>query len=351
MADKKLLKSMILWGVAGIGKTTIAKALAHETDAVFRELNATDSGVKDVRNLITAASKSPETQTVVFIDEVHRFSKSQQDVLLPAVENGTITLIGATTEKPKFAVNATIISRSSVYELKPLSQKDLLKLLLKIKKHYELQGRKITIDREAVDTLITRCSGDARKLITAMETIVEVLIDDDHIATAHVDIAIPEKHLVFDRSGNEHFDSAHAYQECIQHSDVNGAMYWLAQWLASGEDPAYITRRMLITAFEDCAANPLVPLLAAACCMVTERTGPPECHIAMGLVTTYMAQAERDKTGHDAILKALDDVARKATVRVPTQMRAGSGYVKEITAEYVTTDLMAKFLGSFNRTD
>lgn len=347
MAETGKLQNMILWGPTGCGKTTLSKALALETAAIFKELNATTSGVKDIRQVIDTARKAKDKQTIIFADECHRWSKSQQDILLPAVEDGTITLIGATTEKPKFAVNSTVISRCSVYELKPLSQADLCELLVRIKCHYEGFGKEVLIETDAAKLLMVRCSGDARKLVTVMETIIEVLADDGHVTLDHVNVAIPDKHLIFDKNGNEHFDSAAAYQNCIQNSDENGAIYWLAQWLASGEDPAYITRRMLISAFEDCATNPIAPLLAMAACFATERTGPPECHIPMALATIYMAQSERDKSGHDAIKEAVNDVMIKATIRVPEKMRAGiGGYFKEITKQYVGSDLMGRFVES-----
>ena len=335
MVSKKVIRSTILWGPPGIGKTSIVRSLANETDSDFHQLNATKATVSDLRNIITSATKS-EKSTIVFVDEVHRWNKSQQDTMLPVVEDGTIVLFGATTEKPKFAVNSTLLSRCLVLELKPLEPQSLVKLIIKIKEHYKSRGRKIEIDKDAARTLIIRCSGDARKLITALETAIEILSDDDHVTINHVNLAIPDKHLVFDARGNDHYDLAHCYQESIQNSDANAAIYWLAKWIESGEDPAYICRRMLITAFEDCAGNPLAGPVAMAACYATERTGLPECAIPMAMATCEMASSNRDKTAYNAIMAALDDVRSNVTVHVPPELRAGTrGYFATINKEYV----------------
>ena len=282
MVETAKYQSSIFWGPPGTGKTTLVRALANETDSKFCPLNATGATVKDLRKVINEARASEEC-TFVFVDEIHRWSKSQQDVMLPVVEDGTIILFGATTEKPKFAVNSTILSRCLVFEVKPLDKASMLKLMLKIKQHYA--SRNIKINSDAAKVLVNRCSGDARKLITALETVIEILSEDNNVTLEHVNIAIPDKHVVFDAHGNDHFDLAHCYQEAIQHSDADGAIYWLAKWIESGEDPAYICRRMLITAFEDCAGNPFAATTAMAACFTVERTGLPEAMIPMALAT------------------------------------------------------------------
>lgn len=328
---------MILWGPPGSGKTSIINALAIETDSEFIKLNATDATVKDLRNVISEALKVlPEKRTFVFIDEVHRWTKSQQDVVLPVVEDGTIVLFGATTERPKFAVNSTILSRCIVLETKPLDSQSAVKLILRVKDFYKSLNRDIKIGQDAAKRLINRSSGDARKLMTALETCIEILSDDDNVTIEHVNLAIPDKHLVFDADGNDHFDLAHCYQEAIQNSDVDGAIYWLAKWLHSGEDPAYICRRMLITAFEDCAGNPNAWLAATTACLAVERTGLPECMIPMALATCEMSFSKRNKSAFYAIHEAMADVANKATVHVPAELRAGtSGYVRAVSKQYV----------------
>ncbi len=328
MIERKKLKNFIIWGPPGVGKTTIAQAIANDTGCEFVKLNATEAKVDDLRK--AAKMDNP----VVFLDEIHRLSKSQQDVLLPMIENGTITLIGATTENPKFAVNSTILSRVMAYECEPLAYKEMLVLMKRAKDYYAANSVTFTIDKEAIDRMVTLCSGDARKLVTLIETVVEVL-SDGHISVELVNMAMPSKHIVFDKSGNDHFDLAHCYQESIQHSDVDGAIYWLAKWLSSGEDPAYICRRMMITAAEDCSGNPHAMPIATAAHYITERTGMPECAIAMGQATIEMAKSERKKHGHDAIKAALNDVQNNKTISVPKSMRAGTNGIEKFGIQYV----------------
>lgn len=335
MADKNRPQSVILWGPAGIGKTTLCQVLASEINANFHKLNATNATVKDIRSLIDLALKDDRV-TIVMVDEIHRFSKSQQDVLLPVVENGTIILFGATTEKPKFAVNSTILSRCLVFEVKPLDPKAMVKLMCRIKKHYKDNGKSITIDDNAAKRLITLCSGDARKLIVIVETIVEILSDDGHVTLDLVNLAMPDKHAYFDASGNEHFDFAHAMQEAQQNSDADAAIYWLASWVASGEDPAYIARRILVAAFEDGGSDVMAIVSAFAAHYAVERVGLPECLIPMSHAVITTAQSDRRKIAYNAISEAMSDVNNKAMIRVPPQLRAGtSGYVSPINKKYV----------------
>lgn len=340
MLHTGIYKSMILWGPPGCGKTSIAFALAAETESSFYKLNATEATVKDLRKIIAEAIKNKESQyTFVFLDEVHRWNKSQQDVVLPVVEDGTIILIGATTENPKFSVNSTILSRCLVYEVKPLDSQQSIELIVRIKEHYKSQGKSIKIDHDAAKAIINRSSGDARKIITVLETCVEILSDDGHVKLCDVDNAIPHKHIVFDVHGNDHYDLAHCYQEAIQNSDADGAIYWLAKWLFSGEDPAYICRRMLITAFEDCADNPNAWLVATSACYAVERTGLPECMIPMALATSVMAKSNRNKEAFYAIHEAMSDVANNKTIHVPPELRAGTtGYVYAVNKKYFTNE-------------
>ena len=338
MANRDRMQSSILWGPTGTGKTSLIRSLAKDTNSIFCQLNATKSTVKDLRHIIDAAENNHKLgiNTIVFVDEIHRWNKSQQDAMLPAVEDGTIVLFGATTEKPQFAVNSTILSRCAIFETKPLDAAALVKMIKRVKKHYKELGRNIDVDKQAIKVLIGRCSGDARKLITALETIIEILSDDDFISIEHVEVAIPAKHLVFDAHGNEHFDLANCYQQSIQYSDADAAIYWLAKWVESGEDPSYICRRMLITAFEDCAGNPLAAPLAMAASYTTERTGLPECMIAMALATIEMAKSVRNKTAYNAIKEAISDVRNNTTIHVPPQLRAGTdGYIAAINKKYI----------------
>ena len=338
MVAKQKFQSTIVWGPTGTGKTSLVRSLAHETNSNYCPLNATKATIKDLRSVVSAAEKAIENdkRTFVFIDECHRWNKSQQDVLLPVVEDGTIILFGATTENPKFAVNSTLLSRCLILEVKPLDVQALIKVIKKVKEHFKTKGRKIEIDKDAAKTLIYRCSGDARKLIMALETTIEILSDDDHVTLEHVNEAIPDKHLVFDASGSERYDLAHCYQESIQNSDADAAIYWLAKWIESGEDPAYICRRILITAFEDCAGNPLAAPMAMAACYATERTGLPECDIAMALATCEMAKSKRNKSAYKAIREARADVRNGETIHVPPELRAGThGYYAAIRKTYL----------------
>lgn len=336
MVEKNKPISTILWGPPGTGKTTIVKALSNEIDTDYYELNATDTSTKEIRSVIDQAAKNQEKQTILFIDEIHRLAKNIKDIFLPCVENGTVRLFGATTENPKFSVNSTILSRSLIFETKPLKPSNLATLYLKIVKHYSLLDVRVKTTKEVLQVLINRCSGDARKFITSVEALVEMMSDNGAFSMDDLESVMPCKHVVFDKSGNEHFSYAHCYQDAIQDSDENGAIYWLATWLNSGEDPAYICRRMLITAFEDCSGNPFAIASAMAACYTTERTGMPECMIAMAHATIEMAKSKRNKSAFYAIHAAMADVQNGRTIYVPPDMRAGTNaYRRIIKKQYV----------------
>lgn len=335
MAEKGIVRSTILWGPAGTGKTSIVRALASDTKSSFHQLNATDATVKDIRAIIAEAGKK-QTATFVFVDEIHRWTKSQQDVMLPVVEDGIITLFGATTEKPSFAVNSTILSRCLVLEVKSLDDVAMVALLKKVKKYYREKNRPFQIDADAAKLLINRCGGDARKMILSLETAIEILSDDYQVTVETINHAIPSKHIMFDANGNDHFDIAHCYQESIQNSDVNSALYWLGKWIKSGEDPAYICRRMLITAFEDCAGNPSAWLAAMVASYTTERTGLPECMIPMSLATVEMTKSKRNKSAYLAIKEVMSDLENQRILDVPPGLRAGTrGYISAVSKNYL----------------
>lgn len=335
MADRKKPINCILWGPPGTGKTTLIQALANEIDANFEILNATEASIKDIRTIIERACES-ERQTILFVDEIHRLTKNVKDVFLPVIEEGILTLYGATTENPKFAVNSTILSRSLVLETKSLSPKNLISIIMKVKEYYKDRNVSVKIDQDVAKSLINRCSGDARKMITALEAAIEIVSEDYHITQDVLDQVMPSKHVVFDKAGAAHFDNAHCYQDAIQDSDENGAIYWLANWINSGEDPAYICRRMLISAFEDCAGNPFAITSALAATLATERTGMPECMIAMAHATIEMAKSKRNKSAFYAIHAAMADVQNGRTIDVPPEMRAGNNsYRRLIKKKYV----------------
>jgi putative ATPase len=326
MAHTGKMQHVLLWGPPGSGKTTIAYALAAETGSDYRHLNATTSGIKDLRKVLAFAEKN-DSGTVVAVDEIHRWSKNVQDALLAAVENGTITLIGLTVETARFAVIKALLSRCLILETKPIDNPSLVKLYKKVRDYYKDQGREVKIEKSVASKLLHRVSGDARKLILVMETLIEIMSNNDEISEESLELVMPNKHSYCDANGSEHFDLAHCYQEAIQHSQVDEAIYWLAKWLESGEDPAYICRRMIITAFEDCAGNPFAATTAMAAHYATERTGMPECMIPMATATCEMAMSKRNKSAYYAIKDAMRDVQHGETIYVPKHLRAGtSGY-------------------------
>lgn len=310
MKEKDAVQSMLLWGPAGTGKTTIARCLANDTACGFKELNATNSKIADIRKLIEIAKarKKNGTDTILFVDECHRWAKNIQDALLPSAEDGTIIMIGSTTEKPQFAVNAPLLSRLQPFELYHLSHKDMMQALLKVVGYYKSKGTKFKIDKKSALRLINRCSGDIRKLITAMETIVEVLMDDNVVDENLIDVAMPDKYIYFDSKGNEHFDLAEAWQNAIQNSDADSAIYYLAKWLLSGEDPVYIARRILISGAEDAPLNPAAQVAAYNAYISAKELGYPECRINMALATIEIAKSKRGKIACNAISAACQDV-------------------------------------------
>ena len=333
MVYKTRPQHFLLWGPPGTGKTTIAHALSVELDIGFRKLNASSSGVKELRQIIKTAN---DNKLVLVVDEIHRWAKNVQDCLLEAIENNLFIFIGLTVENARFAVVKSLLSRCLVLETKPFDNKALITLFKRVKKYYKSLDKIIQIDKETLKKLIIRVSGDARKLLMVLETLVEIMSDDGVITEDDLNTVIPTKVLFFDVSGSERYDYAHCYQESIQNSDADAAIYWLAKWIESGEDPAYICRRMLITAFEDCAGNPLAAPLAMAACYATERTGLPECDIAMALATCEMAKSKRNKSAYNAIREARADVINGETIHVPPQLRAGtSGYYAAIRKTYL----------------
>lgn len=335
MVQKKVFQNILLWGPPGTGKTTIAYALANETDSNFRKLDATSTGIKELRIVLKFAAGQSK-HTILVVDEIQRWAKNIQDTLLSAVEDGIVTLIGLTIESARFAVNKALLSRCLVLETKPLDNASLILLIKRVKDYYKSTGKPIKIDTDAAKQLIVRANGDARKIILVLETLIEIISNNNTITEADLNLVMPSKNLFFDANGNERYDIAHIYQTAIQHSDVDAAIYWLAKWIESGEDPAYICRRMLITAFEDCAGNPFAVTTAMAACYTTEKTGLPECVIPMALATCEMGMSKRNKAAYFAIKEALNDVRNKATVHVPPGLRAGTpGYVHTILKKYL----------------
>jgi putative ATPase len=332
MIDAGNLPSMIFWGPPGVGKTTLAFIIAKQLNRPFYILSAINSGVKDVRNVIEQATESG-SGAILFIDEIHRFSKSQQDSLLGAVEKGTITLIGATTENPSFEVISPLLSRCQVYILKSLGKKELVTLLNSAVKFLESQiNKEIKIEED--EALLRISGGDARKLLNAIELIVATEGKSEKISITN-DKAIgiiQEKLAIYDKSGEMHYDVISAFIKSLRGSDPNGAVYWLARMIEGGEDPLFIARRMVILASEDVGlANPNALLLANACFDAVHKIGWPEGRIILSECAVYLATSPKSNASYMAIEEALEEVRRTGDLPVPLHIRnAPTRLMKEI---------------------
>lgn len=330
--------SMILWGPPGVGKTTIAHIIASSISAPFYELSAISSGVKDIREILELAKK--QTGAILFIDEIHRFNKSQQDALLGAVEKGTITLIGATTENPSFEVNAALLSRCQVYNLKPLDKNELRDLLiLSLKKDTWLSS--LQIELKEIEALIRISGGDGRKILNLLELTVQnlqnlglekmVITDKAVINVAHQKVAL------YDKKGEQHYDIISAFIKSMRGSDPNAAVYWLARMIEGGEDVKFIARRMVIFASEDIGnANPNALLLATSTFDAVHKIGYPESRIILSQCCTYLASCPKSNASYLAIGQALSTVQQTGDLPVPlhlrnapTKLMKSMGYGKE----------------------
>jgi putative ATPase len=318
------LPSMIFWGPPGVGKTTLARAIAHSSDRPFIQLSAINSGVKDIRDAIDSARKQryfDRPGPILFIDEIHRFSKSQQDSLLGAVEDGTVTLIGATTENPSFEVISALLSRCQVYVLKPL-EADTLRTLLQraLATDVELSKRDIRIEED--EALLRISGGDARKLLTALDLVCSQHDDPLVLTNELVQQAIQENLALYDKTGEQHYDIISAFIKSIRGSDPNAGLYWLARMLAGGEDVKFIARRMVILAAEDVGlANPNALLLAQSCAEAVQFIGMPEARILLAEVVIYLATSPKSNTAYEAIGRALAEVERSGSLPVPLALR------------------------------
>lgn len=313
--------SMILWGPPGTGKTTIANIIANTLQLSFYTLSAISSGVKDVREVIEQAKT--EKNAILFIDEIHRFNKGQQDALLGAVEKGIITLIGATTENPSFEVNSALLSRCHVYVLKPLGEKNLIQLLqTAIEKDEILSKRKIAL--QETEALLTIAGGDARKLFNLLELVVDTLSTGDKIIITDdqvMEIA-QQRIALYDKSGEQHYDIISAFIKSMRGSDPNAAVYWLARMIEGGEDVKFIARRMLILASEDIGnANPNALLLANATFDAVNKIGYPESKIILSQCATYLAASPKSNAAYIAITDAVDAVKEYGDLSVPLHIR------------------------------
>ena len=304
LLSSKTLPSIILWGPPGTGKTTIAGLIADELQVPFFKLNAIDAGVKDIRSIIQKAQ--PYKTAILFLDEIHRFSKSQQDSLLHAVEKGTITLIGATTENPSFEIISPLLSRCQVYVLKPLDISDLEKLLQRAIDFY--LSKNISLDIQEKEALFTYSGGDARKLYNVVELLVDSSNDNTVVITNEsVEEIVKQKFLLYDKQGEYHYDLISAFIKSVRNSDPNAAIYWMARMLEGGEDPLFIARRMIILASEDIGlANPNALLLANACFDAVHKIGMPEARIVLAECAVYLASSPKSNASYMAIERATE---------------------------------------------
>lgn len=321
MVDQGNLPSMIFWGPAGVGKTTLALLLAEAVDRPFISLSAISAGVKELRELISQSGDL--MPPVVFIDEIHRFNKSQQDALLAAVEKGKITLIGATTENPSFEVNNALLSRCQVYTLQPLSRNELLAVLERaIRLDPIISPRDIQL-RE-VDALLQLSGGDARKLLNLFELVVGTRAEDDTVVISNdVVLQTAQQNMVrYDKSGDQHYDIVSAFIKSMRGSDPDAALYWMARMIKGGEDPVFIARRMLILASEDIGnANPNALLLAGECFRAVQAIGYPECRIILGQTAVYLATSAKSNSTYKAMDAALALAEKTAHLPVPLHLR------------------------------
>lgn len=335
MVDSGRISSFILWGPPGVGKTTLAQMIANKLSTNFYTLSAVTSGVKDVREVIEKAKNSrffSQNSPILFIDEIHRFSKSQQDSLLGAVENGTITLIGATTENPSFEVIRPLLSRCQLYILKSLEREHLLQLLENaIKKDVVLKEKNIVLSE--TDAIIRYSGGDARKLLNILELVVYYQQDNDIQITNELVINVLQQNpLAYDKSGDLHYDIASALIKSIRGSDPDAAVYWLARMIEGGEDPVFIARRLVISASEDIGlANPNALLLANSCFDTVKNIGMPEGRIVLSQTAIYLATSAKSNSAYMAINDAIDLVKRTGNLPVPLHLRnAPTKLMKEL---------------------
>lgn len=325
MIDSGRVSSFILWGPPGVGKTTLAQIIAHKLETPFYTLSAVTSGVKDVRDVIQRAQSNKffsSASPILFIDEIHRFSKSQQDSLLGAVEKGTVTLIGATTENPSFEVIRPLLSRCQLYVLKSLDKEDLMELLNRaVAKDVELSKRNITLAE--TDALMRFSGGDARKLLNILELVVEA--DDSEkvlITNEVVEDRLQQNPLAYDKDGDMHYDIISAFIKSIRGSDPDAALYWMARMIEGGEDPKFIARRLVISAAEDIGlANPNALLLANATFDVIQKIGWPEGRIPLAECVVYLATSQKSNSAYLAINEALEIVRKTGNMPVPLHLR------------------------------
>lgn len=324
------ITSLILYGPPGTGKTALAKIIATKTKADFEWLNAATIGLDELRKVIqhAKARKVKGIRTIVFLDEIHRFNKLQQDALLPDVEEGNITLIAATVENPFFYVNSTLLSRSQVFQLKPLTKENLLEIMIKAIEDRErgLSNLKVIADKDALNHIAEMSDGDARKALSALEIAALTTPEDDsgqiRITIEIAEESIQRKAIVYDKKGDQHYDTISAFIKSMRGSDPDAALYYLAKMLYAGEDPRFIARRIVICASEDVGnADPMALVVATSALRAVEFIGMPEARIPLAQATIYIANAPKSNACYKAIEAAMEDVEREQTMEVPEHLK------------------------------
>jgi len=362
------IQSLIFYGPPGTGKTSLAYIIANQTKSRFERLSGVESNVSDMRRVLSAAANRLENTgqaTILFIDEIHRFNKAQQDVLLPDVENGTVRLIGATTHNPFFFVNSPLVSRSQIFELKPLTKEDILELLHRalIDAERGLGGMKIKADKDALEHLAIMSDGDARKALNSLEIAALTTPPESdgfiHITLSVAEQCIQKKAVVYDGDADAHYDTISAFIKSMRGGDPDAALYWLAKMIHAGEDPRFITRRLMICAAEDVGlADPMALVLAVAAHQSAEFVGFPEAQIPIAEATIYIATANKSNSAYLAIDAALNDIKSGVTLSVPDHLKdanyssakklghgEGYKYAHDFENHFVPQD----YLGAFRR--
>lgn len=332
--ESKRIPSMILWGPPGVGKTTLARIIANQTEQAFYALSAVSAGKADMRKIVEQAQSeqgmtlfatTEASGAVLFLDEIHRFNKAQQDFLLPYVEDGTLTLIGATTENPSFEVISALLSRMQVFVLNALSEEEIAEIVLRGTQHLD-----VTMDDEAIEFLASYANGDARAALNLLNN--AVLLYGETIAVEQLKDTLQSKHLRYDKTGEEHYNTISAFIKSMRASDVDAALYYLARMIEAGEDPKFIARRMVIFASEDIGmALPTALVVANEVFRAVETIGLPEAQFNLAHGVTYLASAPKDRSAGDAYFAAMDDVQKHGNLAVPMHLRnAPTKHMKEL---------------------
>ncbi len=324
------LSSIILFGPPGCGKTSLARVISRTTNYKFYQINATTAGVSDIKRVVEETQNfmmNPKGKSILFIDEIHRFNKLQQDALLPYVENGTIILIGATTENPYFEVNKALISRSMVFKLEPLTEKNILKVLkLSLKKEEGLKSYNIKIEEETLEKIAIASNGDVRTALNGLEVaVLTTELSSDgfiHITDEVVAQSMQNRKAIFDKNGDSHYDNISAFIKSLRGSDADAAVFYLARALNAGEDPMFLARRIVISSSEDVGmANPNALVIANSAMQAVNMVGMPEARIILAEAAVYVANSPKSNASYLAINKALEDVKTKNTGEVPMHIR------------------------------